>query len=221
MGITTSNIKGLHSASNLHQSIFSSKKIKNYGQNLIHKLIKQKKINSVETRVSSTRSGIAHYYKPLSKDFITKITGVNVFNPDDYVTKNKFVKNIMDKPLIGYFDLCEKDGLIKPVGQGISSVQATGGIANFYKQLNKEEFMKLKKIKYLGNIPKNLCGITNFAKFYNVDRGVIKKMITNKFIKINCKAYVGSGITNLYKKISKKKFSEFYKLYRLKIVNKN
>lgn len=220
-GITTSGIKGLYPARNLHQSIFSSKEIKNYGQNLIHKLIKQKKINSVETRISGTRSGIAHYYKPLSKDFITKITGVNIFNPDNYVTKNKFVKNIMDKPLMGYFNLCEKEGLIKPVGLGISSVQSTGGVAHFYKQLNKKEFMNLKKIKYLGNIPKNLCGITNFAKFYNVDKGVIKKMITNNFIKINCQAYIDSGITNLYKKISKKKFSEFYKIYRSKIVNKN
>jgi hypothetical protein len=59
------------------------------------------------------------------------------------------------------------------------------------------------------------------VQIHNVDRGVIKKMITNKFIKINCKAYVGSGITNLYKKISKKKFSEFYKIYTLKMVNKN
>ena len=104
---TLKNPKNLVTASGLRDLLFD----KSYGQDLINSLIDKGKIKHKEIGLSHNAwdDGKTKLYSKITRKQFTKLTGVTIFDPDKYVSRKKFLKNIFGRSIhTDYFLYCEK-----------------------------------------------------------------------------------------------------------------
>ena len=228
LGIDFISTKGLFTKSNLYKSIFFSKEYPQYGLGSVNNLIETNKIKPFGIGIGKTKEkqkGIkdnkictrVYYFKPLNKKAFTKITGIDLFNRDNYQTRSEIMINAFKKDLTAYFNLCEEEGLIKSVGIGPGTGQK--GLSKFYKKITIQELKSFKKIDYFEK-PIHLCNLNNVSKIMGKSHTTTRSMIDEKFIKPVARGYDKVGITDLYEKKTQKEFLKIYNEYRKHILAK-
>ena len=159
----------------------------------VNYLILEKFIKKKSKGKSFTTQGVKELYKNYSEKEIKELLGIDILNTKKLHTLNSLAVSLGKKGMNYHLKRLYKEGLLKPVGIGISSQ----GKSPYFNKISKKKFMRLLGIDFFGH-NKKFTTLKKLEKTLGISYNTLFKLKSHL-------KYVGKGMSNA-------KISDFYKI---------